>query len=264
MKMGISYLSDLGDWLIVDDDHPRDLEHKRRLYRAAPNQVWVEHPRSRPAQREVAEAIIDHLGRHTPLEQPKLGPDEPPLRQASLWVQEDLCVMERAEDTWRLTAASVCFPSRWDLPSKLGRTLTEIHDPVPGYEADLSGSADRFFDALVPARIAVRSNWSLMTTPELHQPVAATSSPDDISAEDAPRQVVLRTERQTLRRFARTGAIVFTIRTFRDPLLVLAHRPEAARALAAAVRAMPPALADYKGLPPLQRAVLACLDAWSR
>lgn len=262
LKMGISFLPSLDRWLIIDRDRPRDLEEKRRLTASSPDRVWVEQPESRDAQTEVSVAVAEYLKRFTDI--PATEPRGAPLLHASLLVQEDLCLLERDANGWCLTAASVCFPSRWDLSSKLGRTLAGIHEPVPGYSGKLESSADQFFDALRPGRIAVRSNWSLMTDSALHQPATATSAAEPIKLEHAPSQVILRTERQTLRRFERTGCILFTIRTFRDPLEVLADRPAAARRLADAIRAMPAELVDYKALSSLRPATLDCLDAWSQ
>jgi hypothetical protein len=53
-----------------------------------------------------------------------------------------------------------------------------------------------------------------------------------------PSTIVYRSERQTLRRLPRTGAIVFTIRTYVVPLEELAKEPGVAERLASAVRGM--------------------------
>jgi len=51
-----------------------------------------------------------------------------------------------------------------------------------------------------------------------------------------PATLRLRTERQSLRRLPRTGAIVFTIRTYLVPVTALAREPGVPARLAAAVR----------------------------
>ena len=53
----------------------------------------------------------------------------------------------------------------------------------------------------------------------------------------------LRSERQTLVRLPRTGAVLFTIKTQQCPMSVLAQRREVARALAVKLRALEPELA---------------------
>lgn len=56
----------------------------------------------------------------------------------------------------------------------------------------------------------------------------------------------LRSERQTLRRLPRTGAILFTIKVQIAPASVLLHRPDVAARLAAMYRAFDPSMDGYK------------------
>jgi len=63
--------------------------------------------------------------------------------------------------------------------------------------------------------------------------------------EDAvtPEMIILRTERQTLRRLPKTGAILFTIRTYTTPVVKLAEEPGVPSRLASAVRSWPDVVA---------------------
>ena len=58
-----------------------------------------------------------------------------------------------------------------------------------------------------------------------------------------PEMIALRTERQTLRRLPKTGAILFTIRTYTTPVVKLAQEPGVPGRLASAVRSWPEAVA---------------------
>ncbi|KAI0366429.1 hypothetical protein BV20DRAFT_656374 [Pilatotrama ljubarskyi] len=60
------------------------------------------------------------------------------------------------------------------------------------------------------------------------------------------RTVRLRTERQTLRRLPRTGAIVFTIRVYQTPFEELAREPGIPGRMASAIRSWPEDVARYK------------------
>lgn len=75
------------------------------------------------------------------------------------------------------------------------------------------------------------------THPE-HQPSRPTPTPSLIR---------LRTERQTLRRLPRTGAIAFTIRTYLTPVEELEKEPGVARLLAGALRGWGADIGVYKG-----------------
>lgn len=59
----------------------------------------------------------------------------------------------------------------------------------------------------------------------------------------------LRHERQTLWKLSKTGAILFTVRTYMTPLLDLKGEPESVKELLGAIQNMPPDMARYKGRP---------------
>ncbi len=277
--MGLSVLRDDEPWIEIDAHLGEELREKARLLADHHAQVYVEEPRSLPAQREIRDVLAEHLCARHPelyrrrrdgLEVAALGesipfetPERPPLECASRWVQEDLCVMEHWDGAWRLSAGSVCFPTRWNLPSKLGLPLADIHTPVPGYAETLAGPADRFFDAMVTGRTVWRVNWSLSDRPDLFQPLRYGAPPPaaTVTADNAGDTVWIRIERQTLRRFETSDAILFTIRVHRRRLRALRAEPDAAAGLVGALRSMDPALHGYKSLPPLHDAVIAYLEA---
>ena len=156
--------------------------------------------------------------------------------------------MTRIGSDWVLTAASVCFPSRWSLAHKVGRNLSAIHGPVPGYEAELARPTRAFFDRLGEDRPVWRLNWTLLTDPDLHQPGAGRRDPLPDGALLQPgRDVWLRVERQTLRRLD-AATIAFTIRTYVTQLQdAVASAPETAEALEVALSGVAPAVVSYKG-----------------
>ena len=67
-------------------------------------------------------------------------------------------------------------------------------------------------------------------------------------------------ERQTLRRLPRSGAVVFGIRTYVEPLAEVAAVPATAQALADRIREMPLATAVYKGIAPIREPLLTYLE----
>lgn len=62
-----------------------------------------------------------------------------------------------------------------------------------------------------------------------------------------PQTLRLRTERQTLRRLPRSGAVIFTIRTYLFPVEELVREPGVAARFASAVRSWPEGVREYKG-----------------
>ena len=117
-------------------------------------------------------------------------------------MQEDLCLLRRRDDGWYLEAASLCFPSRWRLADKIGRHITEVHGPVDGYVDQLASKVDRLFDRLTD-RPVLRRNWYIHPDPTLFQPAPPPDGDPSSPQPDALATLVVRSERQTLRRLTR-------------------------------------------------------------
>jgi len=236
LSMGLRALDQL-DWILVDEHRDRDLARKAELLAARHAEVFAALPTPGvdAASQEVLDLVVATTG-----DAPQ--PDLHPLDAAGRMVQEDLCILVPRDGAHHLDAASLCFPSYWRLADKLGRPLLEVHDPVAHYEEELGPKVDRFLARLRPERPVWRRNWSIHDDPEYFLP--EPTEPHDV---DAPERLWLRSERQTLRRLAASGAVLFTIRTQQVPLAVVAARPDVAHRLAAAIAAWSPELQAYKG-----------------
>lgn len=57
-----------------------------------------------------------------------------------------------------------CYPIGFLPSDKLGKTLRDVHKPVPGYEKRLAGSMDRYFGGLKAGRVVRRSNVGLLSS----------------------------------------------------------------------------------------------------
>lgn len=279
LTMGLVPL-DLRDWIAPDERMALELRDKERLLCERHHEVFAALPAAAEGAAEVLALLVDHLPRRFPTLYNRV--DERldnlvtgerwnlaecalhPLDLAGRLVQEDLCLMQRPEgaETYHLVGASVCFPTRWRLAEKMGQAVEAIHAPVPGYDEQLAPTMDRFFSRLKAERPVWRINWSLMDDPALFQPTGHGRHERNahITAQNAGATLWLRMERQTLRRLPRSGDILFTIRVHLRPLHTLATRPEDAAALATTLRALPPAMQQYKSLAPFLDAVLAWLD----
>jgi hypothetical protein len=266
---------DPATWIDIDHHHPGYIAEKRRLTSSRFEDVFMAEPGTEDAQREVYELIHTHLG-------DRFGPDQhaspdpalttapvgallPPLHQAALRVQEDLVLMRKGEAGWRLAAASVCFPSSWNLREKFRRPMHEIHAPVPGFAEGTrnAGLIERMFDNLRVDMPVVRWNWSVYGDPELFHPNTHETGEGRFGPGPIARNVYLRLERQTLRKLPGSGDILFTIRIYIDPLSALESHPEGARlalAIADQVKALSPAERTYKGLATEHEKLLARLE----
>ena len=169
--------------------------------------------------------------------------------------------MERRDGVWRLTAASLCSGTFFTARDALGKSLAELHDPVPGFSDRFLSVVERMFNAVQPGVIMERRNWTLLNSDELHLPRSGPVRAQilDIDVANAGRALYLRVERQTVRKLPNTAAVVFTIRIWRHPLAALKNDPEKLAAFAKAWSGVGDDFRAYKGLAPYDRLVAAFL-----
>lgn len=236
---------DPADWILVDADRDAELAEKSRLMSDRRDTVTAVTADGYAGSAETESMLVRHLAEHhgTLPRGPVPPTDAHPIERAALMVQEDLCVMVRNQDGWVLSAASVCFPSRWSLAAKIGRTLDAIHSPVPGYGPQIASPTRLVFDRLTPDRPLWRVNWTLLPDAALHQ----TGGTQEVKMRD-PADLTLRLERQTLRALPDSGTVLFTIRTIRHRLGdVVRHDPDLPGRLASTLATIDAETAAYKG-----------------
>ena len=205
--------------------------------------VWGELGGSRPAQTEVRRMVERAVGQAA-------DPDLAPLWAASLLCADDLCLMEPLEGAWRLTAVSLCSGTFFTAADSLGKSLAELHDPVPGFGGRFLTVVERMFNAVQPGVIMQRRNWTVLNSDELHLPRLAPVRAliPEIGAAEAADRLFIRVERQTVRKLPDTGAVLFTIRIWRHPLSALREYPDRMKAFEAAWRGASEDFRAYKGL----------------
>jgi hypothetical protein len=256
---------DLANWIEINSDYENDIAQKRELLSRKHDEVFVSLPLGEAGSREVLELLTKHLPQVFPERWPGgLAIDQSlhPLEAASLLVQEDLCLMTQVGSDWILSAASMCFPSRWDVRDKIGKNLLGIHGPVPHYAETIGVATQNVFDKLTVDRPVWRVNWTVMDSGELHQPTAVRR-PDamEITSSNIEQKLYFRRERQTLRKLPNSGDILFTIRTYSDTFADVAHQfPEFRRHIGTTMAGSTPQLIDYKGW----ANILNELQSWSR
>ncbi|WP_269932368.1 heme-dependent oxidative N-demethylase family protein [Aminobacter sp. HY435] len=282
--------ADARDWIESDDHLEAYLTEKDRLYAALPDKVFVAEPETRAAQQEVLDLLVAHLVERYPeiyrLEGGRCiiadtgrvvdvaDPGNYPLIAASRLVQEDLILMRRGENGWRLAAGSLCFPSSWKLTEKFGLPIHDIHGPVPGFGPGtrMAELIARMFDKL--AVLVERFNWSVQANGELYHPLSdrqrlarSAAADSNFPGADVAGHAFIRVERQTLRKLPVSGDVLFTIRIYLDPLTVLARHEDRVR-LAASFAEQLTSLErdqlDYKGLAADRGRLVAFLDGIAR
>ncbi|KAI9375789.1 hypothetical protein BJX61DRAFT_539520 [Aspergillus egyptiacus] len=205
---------------------------------------------------------------------PAQSPSEA-LATSALLVQDDLVIMVENDDGhYHLDAGAVCLPGFWRLGEKFRMSLDTLHFEagVPHYAAKLQKSMNRFFKTLPAARPVVRNNYFIQLDDGLHwshrmgdqsgAEVAswATANSHGITIQD----LHFRSERQSLRRLPRSGAILFTVRTYFEPVTAIASEPHVPGRLAEAIRNWDETVSAYKGRSHWEDILLPYLDEQDR
>ena len=174
------------------------------------------------------------------------------LLQIASIIGEDLVVLSREDNEWKIVAGAVIFPSRWRLSEKIGKGMDAVHAPVPGYEVALAPYMTATFDKIGTDRPVWRKNWSLHSTEHLHQP---TSIHQQVSPED----YWWRTERQTLTRSSEGDFLYFTIRNRAEPLAWIKDDATSALEFSKTLESLTPETIAYKSLQGDHRAIIEYL-----
>ncbi|KAI4123334.1 MAG: hypothetical protein LQ338_005316 [Usnochroma carphineum] len=175
-------------------------------------------------------------------------------------VEEDfyfMCPDDNGE--YRLQAYSSCFPQGLFSSSKMGLSVREIHQPVPGYESRLGNGVDKHFRRMEPGVFVGRLNWSIQTDgDELFRPLAKnTGNPDApgtvayaaVQRENIDFDITyLRCEHHTLTCLPKTKTIMFCVRSYLTPIKQIKEEGNGP-ALAEACDTMPDKFGVYKRRP---------------
>lgn len=228
---------DPADWLQVDEAYAGQMTLRDRLIAEREAEVHGLLPGAAAAADELFDRVLADLPRlgfrlaggmavrpdgvSVPLDRAR------PLLTLGRLCQEDFCLLQPGVGGEHvLTGAILCFPAGWTLSEKLGRAMLRIHVPVPKYSGDVGRRVQRMLDAIGVDRPLWRAN-AHHSRAALFNPLSE-SAPKDMEEGEMP---FIRSERQCLLKLPVTGAVVFSIHTFRVRLADLSAEQAAALAL---------------------------------
>lgn len=244
-RLGVRPL-DLDDWIQFGDDGDRWVAEKQQVCADHHETVFAVMDGIDAEAGEVAATLVSHVKERWPDRRCTLDSSLHPLDAVARLVPEDLVLMVEREGRLVFGGGSVCFPNRWDLRSKLGLTMAEVHAPVPELNRQLRPSIDRFLNRLTAEQAYWRLGWGLIDVADGYTPTDGTASARPPSIE--PEALMLRVERETLRRFPTSGCVLFTIRTYIRSVMDAVPTAADRVALSAALDAMGETIREYKDL----------------
>lgn len=168
------------------------------------------------------------------------------LTLGRMWEVDFTWMHPDATGIHRLVGGVVCFPSSWGLREKLGRTMAEVHAPVPGLNDRFASQIESHFTKMVPMEAWIRENPNFSRDNLLnHHPSLSLRKLD---ATITPADFWIRLEQQLLMKLPDSGSILFGIRVTNHPLSHFLTDPSLARRIAHHLDSMKADAAHYKGL----------------
>lgn len=206
-----------------------------------------------------------------------------PLVAIALLASEDMLLLlpekcsVKDEPVYRLKAGALLFPNDWSLRShfnrpepgtenptalqewrtaqqkslkaaRLGKSPSEIHNGhVAHYMQHFASRVDLFFARMAPGMRTWRRNWGMKLTDELflHSDALPSALPT-LTPQNWAEYGYLRSEHETFTKLPKTGAVVFTIKTYLWKLSELVNNPVALNALIVANDNLAPTMFEYR------------------
>ena len=161
------------------------------------------------------------------------------IADLSLLIQDDLCLIRSKADQ-ELLAASICSPSYWDVKSKIGKPLMEIHNPVTTLNEKIGNRIATFIKKAPLMKPFARQNWLI------HGDTKRFHLSQEISLPDDPATWFIRSEKETLCRFHEDYSL-FTINVIFQPLSLIHDHPEQKRDLISSINTFDSEEINYFG-----------------
>ncbi|TAQ89561.1 hypothetical protein B7494_g2138 [Chlorociboria aeruginascens] len=144
-------------------------------------------------------------------------------------VPEDFAIVLRneADGMYYFRAGVICSSLGWNVSTKIGMNLRDIHQPIPDYKEKMSRSMDRYFSRLATDAPIQRGSWGLEIGTPLFMPPGhphekyRACQKDDLKIEECN----LRVDWQTLRRLPLSAGVVFNFTALFTPIQELRDEP---------------------------------------
>ncbi|CAG8111401.1 unnamed protein product [Penicillium olsonii] len=273
---------DVDWWIELENSYTSRIAQRKELFAKNGTQVLDAMPGSELACKELMEMVLQFICARYPqyftlvdgriLENRILGTEQdvtmkPPLEVLLDNVPEDFAIMLRDERTgfYFLRAAVICSALGWNVASKVGKQLHEIHEPIPDYKEKMQFSMDRFFTKMPTEKPIQRGSWGLEIGKPLYMPPGdphesvRLSQRSDLTIDECH----LRVDWQTLRRLPLSGGVVFNFKALFTPLSELRDEPGVPELLMKVLTEGKKSIMDYKGVWHVEHVALPNLKLWA-
>ncbi|KAF3479701.1 uncharacterized protein GIQ15_06677 [Arthroderma uncinatum] len=271
-------------WLELENTYKERVAERMGLYRKCGKEVLDYLPGSELACKELMEMSLQFLCARYPhyfsLSRDKrffnngiLGTVEDlqaahPIEILMANIPEDFAIMLRDEKTgnYYLRAGATCSSLGWNLGTKMGLQLHEIHGPIPDYKEKMQFSMGRYFSKMPTDKPIQRGSWGLEVDMPLYMPpgdpheLLRLSQSPDLKLSDC----YLRVDWQSLRRLPLSGAIVFNYRAVFTPVSEFKDEPGIPGLLVKILEEAKKSIMEYKSTWHVEHVVLPAFKQWAK
>ncbi|KAF2735961.1 hypothetical protein EJ04DRAFT_542759 [Polyplosphaeria fusca] len=183
-------------------------------------------------------------------------------------VPEDFAIMLRDPATgwYYFRGGMICSALGWNVASKIGLQLHEIHAPIPDYKEKMQFSMDRYFSKKPTDKAIQRGSWGLEVDQPLYMPPGDPHEKlrDVQNADLDISRCHLRVDWQTLRRLPLSGAIVFNFKALFSPVEAFRDEPYVPALALKVLKEGKRSLMEYKNTWHTEHVVIPALEQYAK
>ncbi|KAI9832762.1 MAG: hypothetical protein M1819_003982 [Sarea resinae] len=183
-------------------------------------------------------------------------------------VPEDFAMVYRNPEDgyYYFRSGVICSSLGWNVATKLGMRMDEIHVPIPDYKEKMQFSMDRYFAKMPTDSPIQRGSWGL----EIDQPLFMP--PGDPHEEHRMKQMPdlplsrchLRVDWQTLRRLPLSSSVVFNFKALFTPVEEFRDEPYVPSVLLKVLKEGKKSLMEYKNTWHVEHVVIPAMEQYER
>ncbi|KAL8931108.1 MAG: hypothetical protein Q9208_000212 [Pyrenodesmia sp. 3 TL-2023] len=268
------------EWVELDEQFPQFHQSKARRIADMGGKCARTEPEALDAAYELLEEFSDYLSQRYPslYERTPVGINnlltgeqlniverplkEDPMQMAARLLQDDFALLiEKPDGQYYLYAGAILMPGVWNLDERMGMPLSQIHidhGKVPGFKEKLERGVMSLFRRIQPDAPVQRNTWYIQGLDSVDEEGFTKGEGE----KGMPTENFhFRTERQSIRRLPRSGAVAFLFRTYFLPITDMVDEPYVPGRLASAIRSWDDDMAKYKGRHTFEEVLLPYLDS---
>ncbi|KAF2100774.1 hypothetical protein NA57DRAFT_36924 [Rhizodiscina lignyota] len=271
-------------WLELESTYVERIHQRRELYKKYGKSVLDNLPGSELACKELMEMclafVVARYPQHFELDKEKMLfhnrllnttsklKEEEPLHVILNNIPEDFAIMLRDAETggYVFRAGVICSSLGWNLGTKMGMKLYEIHEPIPDYKEKMQFSMDRYFAKKPTDKAIQRGSWGLEVDQPLFMPPGDPHEQHrGVQHEDLElSRLNLRVDWQTLRRLPLSGAVIFNFKGLFTPVEEFRDEPYIPSLLLKVLRDGKRSLMEYKNTWHTEHKVIPAMEAYQK